>query len=175
MKNYLLSIIQHKMFYPLLTILLGTSIVFYTYTYHIKKLLTDTKSLERNIGAINEEHIKNDIKKLKVKKKEKQHAYTALLNSIKEYENKVYKDKYNVVVDVIGKLNSSSFNIYNYKLNDKYDNIKFKISGSYLNLIKFLDFLQTIKANIEINAYNIELIDEKMLIDLDIQIGTIKI
>lgn len=175
MKKIFLSVIQHKMLYPLLTIVLGTSIVFYTYTYHIKKILADTHSLEINIGAINEEDIKSDIKKLNVEKKEKQHAYKELLASTKEYENKVYKVKYNVVVDVIGKLNSSSFNIFNYKLNDKYDNIKLKISGSYLNLIKFLDFLQTIKANIKINTYNIELIDEKMLIDLDIQIGTISV
>ncbi len=175
MKKIFLPIIQHKIFYPLLTIILGTSIVYYTYTYHIKKILSDTKSIERSIGAINEERIKSDIKKLKVEKKEKQHTYTVLLDSTKEYENKVYKDKYNVIVDVIGKLNSSSFNIYNYELNDKYDNIKLKISGSYLNLIKFLDFLQTIKANIEINTYKIELIDEKMLIDLNIQIGILKV
>ena len=175
MKNYFVSVVQHKLFYPLITVLLGLFIVYYAYTYHIKEVLTNIETVERNIGMVNNGEIKKEIKNLKAEKKKKQMKYNELLENIKVYNDKLYRDKYSVVVDVMGKLNTNSFNVYTYKLNDTYDNISLKMSGSYLNLISFLDFLQTIKANIEINTYKIELKEEKMFIDLDIKIGIIRV
>lgn len=175
MKDYFIPFVQHKLFYPFITTLLSLSIVYYAYTYHIKEILTDTVTIKRNISMVSSLEINNEIKALKVQKQKKQKTYKILLEGEKKYEEKLYRDKYSVVVDVMGKLNSNAFNIYTYKLNNTYDKITLKISGSYLNLIKFLDFMQTIKANIEIKTYKIELIDEKMFIDLDIKIGIINV
>lgn len=171
MKNYLLPVVQHKIFYPMITLVFGIAIVYYIYNYHIKKVLKNIQTIERNYGMIHDGEMQKEIKKLKFHKNESQERYNNLLASEKKYQDKLYRDNYNVVLDVLNKLNSNSFNIYTYTLNDEYDNIDLKISGSYLNLIKLLDFLQTIKANVEINTYNIELVDEKMFIDINIEIG----
>jgi hypothetical protein len=137
--------------------------------------MTEIETVERNIMSVNKAKLRKEVKQREEKKKAMMDAYEKLRGTSGNYNSEIYKDKYNVAVDILEKLNSSSFNIYEYTLNKSYDEIKLKISGSYLNLIKFFDFLQTVKADIDIETYRIELKERKMFIKLKVKIGILKI
>jgi len=175
MKKNVLAVLKHRFFFFIVLFLMSTGVVFYAYTYHIKEILDETETIKKNINSVNKAKIKNEIAQLKKKKKKLQSEFKKVKEGTKIYAEKIYKDKYNIVLDTLEKLNNFSFNIYSYTLSKEYDSITFKISGSYLNLIKFFDFLQTIKAEIVIESYKIELKERKMYIDLKIKIGIMKI
>lgn len=175
MKEKFVLILKHRLFFPVVLFFVGTGVIFYAYNYHIKQLVAEIDTVEENIRSVNKAKLNKELRKLKEQKKKLKEEYDAVRKSAKVYDQQIYKDKYNVAVDILEKLNSSAFNIYAYELNRSYDEIKLKISGSYLNLIKFLDFLQTIKADIDIEGYKIELRESKMHIDLQIKIGILKL
>lgn len=174
-KDYLYVIIQHKNFYYFLSITLSSIILYYSYNYYIKISYEKVQSVKVNIGKFKEKQLKNRIKEQQKQKKEKQKDYQRTVEQKVDKERALYKDKYDVVVDVMSKLNNSSFNIYKYNLNEDYDEIDLELNGSYLNLIKLFDYLQTIKANVEINSYTVELVNDKMVIKLKLKIGILKI
>lgn len=174
-KNYLLLIIQHKNFYYAISLILSSGIIYYSYTYHIKDSYEQVQSIKANIGKFKGDGLKNSIKELKQQKRELRTNYQTTLDEKNEKELLMYDKVYDVVVDVMHKLNNSSFNIYKYQLSEEYDEITLELNGSYLNLIKLFDYLQTIKANVIIEAYTIELVDDKMLIHLKLKVGILKI
>ncbi len=175
LKALFLSLFTNKKFYHIISLIISALIIYYSYEYHIEKILTDINLIERNIKLLKNNKLDKKIEKLKIENQELNKEYKELLKISKKNMNLLYKDKYKVVVDVINKLNSASFNIYKYNLNDSYDEMDLEINGSYLNLIKFFDFLQTIKADVTLNTYTIGLEEDKMLIKLKIKIGIIKI
>ena len=174
-KNYLLLIVQHKNFYYFLSFLLSGAVIYYGYTYYIKQNYENVQAVKLNIGKFKEKQLKENIKNLKKEKSGFKVEYNKLLKDKYKSEESMYKEVYDVVVDVINKLNSSSFNIYKYGLNDEYNEIDLEMNGSYLNLIKLFDYLQTIKANVVIVSYSVELVDDKMLIKMKLKVGILKI
>jgi hypothetical protein len=175
LKNYSLLIVQHKNFYYFISLFLSSAIIYYSYTYYIKQSYEKIGAVKINIGKVKSDQLIKSNTKLKKKKKELRGEYEKLLDSKNSLEIQMYKNVYDVVVDVMTKLNNSSFNIYKYELNKDYSELKLEMNGSYLNLIKLFDYLQTIKANIIINDYTIELVDNKMLIKLQLKVGILKI
>ncbi|HEO98183.1 MAG: hypothetical protein JW682_01260 [Campylobacterales bacterium] len=175
MKEKAALLLKHRLFFPVVIALVGAGLIFYAYNYHIRHLLTEIDTVEQNIRSVNKATLVKEVKALEEKKKKLKEEYDKVRESAKVYDEKIYKDKYTVAVDILETLNSSAFNIYKYDLDRSYDHISLTISGSYLNLIKFFDFLQTIKADIDIEGYKIELKERKMHIDLKIKIGILKI
>jgi len=173
--NYLLMVLQHKNFYYFVSISLSLTIIYYGYNYYIQQSYENVQSIKSNIGKFKEKRLKKDIKKLEKEKLELSKKYQALLEDKRKLEELLYKNKYDVVVDVMDKLNQSSFNIYKYELSDDYEKITLELNGSYLNLIKLFDYLQTIKADVSIQRYKVELVDDKMLIEISLKVGILKL
>ncbi len=175
MKEKFTALLKHRLFPTVVVSLISLGIVFYAYYFRIAPILEERREIVKNIESINKKKLMRETGELKKKKKSLNDKYAAARASLKKYDGQIYTDKYSISVDILQKLNRHGFNIYDYKLNKSYDGLKLTISGSYLNLIKFFDFLQTVKANINIEEYKVRLKDDKMYIDIKLKIGVLKL
>lgn len=172
---YRVSLMQNRWLTYGISLLLCVGILYYAYAFHIRQNLNQIAVIRNNIAMVNHEKLKEEIAEYRTLKKTKQEAYRTLLKQSKVDIGGLYTDKYSVAVDILGQVNRSFFNLYRYDLNRDYDDLKLQFNGSYINLIKFFDYLQTVKANIAIKSYKIELRDGKMLMSVNLTIGLIKI
>jgi len=168
-------VLRHTIVSYLLVGVLSLGILYYAYAFHIRQTLDQIDAIRNNITMIDRQELEAELEGYRRLQKSKQAAYRKALEQSKMDNRGLYTDKYSVAVDILEQVNRSFFNLYRYKLNSSYELLTLQFNGSYLNLIKFFDYLQTIKANITINSYKIELIDGKMLIAITLKIGLIKI
>lgn len=175
MKNNFLHILQHKLFAYFLSSFLLLIVVYCGYKYYIKGSYERVVTIQKNMKNLKENELKREIKILKEKTAKKQEEYKLLNGEIEEKEGLIYNKKYDVVLDIMNKINEFSFNIYKYNLNSSYDELSLELNGSYLNVIRFFDYIQTIKANIDVVSYSLVLKEEKLVIGMKLKIGELKL
>jgi|GEM_PF-3228969 len=169
------SLLQSRYLFYAVSLVLSLGIGYYAYFYHIKGLLAQIETLKKNIVTLDRESVEIEIEMLQSDLDEKEQEYAKIIEENKSYETAFYKDTYDVIVDILGKVNKSFFNILEYRINDNKDEMYIKMTGAYLNLINFLDFIQTIKANVDVEGYKIYLQNNKMMVELNLKVGVIKI
>ena len=174
-KQNILFVIQHKLFSYFISSVLALGIVYYGYTHYIAPSYQKVALIKKNIGNLKENDLKKEIKKLKESKAKADAEYKALNEEIEAKQEQIYDKKYDVVLDIMNKINAFSFNIYKYSLNSAYDELTLELNGSYLNVIRFFDYIQTIKANIDVASYALVLKEEKLVITMKLKIGELKL
>ena len=168
------SFLQSKYLFYAVSLVLSLGIGFYTYFYHVRELIDQIQTLEKNILTLDQESAQREITKLQNDLAQKEQEYAELIEENKSFETVFYQNTYDVIVDILGKVNESAFNILEYRTNDDKNEMNIKMTGSYLNLINFFDSVQTIKANVDIEEYKIYLQNNKMMVELNLKIGVLK-
>jgi len=174
-KNNILQILQHKMFIYVVVLGLTFFMIYYGYDKYIKQSYEKVVLIQKNMESIQKSELEKEVQKLQEKLKEKSAKYESITKEIEEKNSEIFTRKYDVVLVIMNKINEFSFNIYNFKLNPSYDEMILELNGSYLNVIRFFDYIQTIKANVEIASYSLKLVDEKLIINLKLKIGELKL
>jgi Na+/phosphate symporter len=174
-KNNILLVLQHKMFSYAVVFGLTFLVLHYGYYKYIKQSYEKVVLIQKNMEAIQKNELEKEVQQLQEKLKEKSEKYESITKEIEDKNSEIFTRKYDVVLVIMNKINEFAFNIYKFNLNPSYDEIILELNGSYLNVIRFFDYIQTIKANVEIASYSIKLKDEKMLISLKLKIGELKL
>ncbi len=172
---YIKLFFQNKLYQSIFSVVISLAIGYYAYTKHISAVSNSVQVLKKNIANMDEKKLKHEIEKLENEKKRIDNTYAILQEESKALESELYKDTYSVVVDILKKINENAFNIKQYKLSKNDTEIELDLIGSYINLIRFFDFLETIKADIKIVSYDLALKDNLLHVKMVLKIGLIKI
>lgn len=174
--GFIKNFIQNKVYQFLIAFFISASIIYGTWHYAIQEMYVKQTSLEKKIRATNLEELKSEIKNLRAQNKELVESYKKEQERFKELKVGMHKTHYPIIVDILDKINSYSFNIHNYRLSGDMKRIDISMVGSYQNLIRFIDFLGNIPAEVVVKDYIIRLSQNNMMIiKLGIEVAPIRI
>lgn len=146
------------------------------YAYLIREMYDKRMMLENRIATNDTSELRRKNEALKKEKKRLMQEYKTVKAEFAALETTIYKTHYPIVLDILDKINAFAFNIREYKLEPGYKRMSVTLVGSYQNLIRFIDFLGTIPADVRVEAYRIELTQNHMLsIKLTIEVTTVRI
>ena len=174
--NLIREFSKNKAYQFLTALFISLAIVFVSWHYFIEELHTKKISLQKSIEATNLEELKKEIEELRIKEQELIKSYKVEQDNFKALDVKIYKTHYPIMINILDKINSYSFNIHSYRLNSTMSRMDIDIEGSYQNFIRFIDFLGTIPATVIVKNYTITLSkDDMMIIKLGIEVAPIRI
>ncbi|MEA3330459.1 MAG: hypothetical protein U9Q29_02050 [Campylobacterota bacterium] len=170
------NLLYNKIYQALFALSLSLGIVYGSYLVYIQKIIQKQQMLQKNIKSTNLDEIKKDIKKKQEKKQKLISEYKKEQAIFQKLEKKIYQTHYPIITKILKKINSHAFNIHSYRLDKEFKKMDISLEGSYQNLIRFMDFLGTIPAKVEVSRYKITLSEENMMtISLTIDVEPIRI
>lgn len=170
------KITQNRTYQFLFALLIGGGVAWGMYTYLVNPMFEQRKGLEERITKTDPAVLRSKIRELKEEKKTQIAAYKKVQAEFETLEGKIYKTHYPIIIDILDKINAYAFNIHHYELDEASKKMKVTLVGSYQNLIRLIDFLGTIPANVTVSGYKVSLSEKHMLsIDLDIEVAPVRI
>lgn len=167
---------QNRSFQFLSALLIGGGIAGGMYVYLVNPMYQQRKALEARIAKTDPAALHRDIRKLEKAKKKQIKAYRRIQAEFEALEGKIYRTHYPIIIDILDKINAYAFNIRDYKLDKHSKEMKVTLVGSYQNLIRLIDFLGTIPANVSVSEYKMSLSKKHLLtIELDIAVEPVRI
>lgn len=175
-KENIKSILYNKLYQSLFALFISVSIMVSAYIVYITPIIKNRQMLSDSIKNANLVEVKAKLKELRKQKGELVVEYQKEQDSFNKLKVKIYQKNYPIITDILKKINKYSFNIQSYKLDKEYKKMDVKLEGSYQNLIRFVDFLGTIPADVKIKRYKLTLSEENMMvIELSIEVTPIRI
>lgn len=167
---------RNKTYQMAFAILISGGIVYSGYTFAIGEMVQNRKAIEDRIASTDIEGLKRSLAKLKKRKRELSKEQRAQQEAFKLLEGEIYRTHYPIINDILQKINGYAFNIHDYKLDAAYKKMDVTMEGSYQNLIRFIDFLGSIPAEVTVSEYKISLSETNMMvIDLTIEVEPVRI
>jgi hypothetical protein len=175
LKRVFRDLFQSKKLYYAIPLILSVVIAYYGFNLYWYPKIQEIDTVEKNMATIDPVALQNKVNALRKENKELTEKQEKLEQQVKGMSSELYNNPYDIVMAVVRELNGMSFNVYDYKLSDKQDEITLMMSGSYINLIRFCDFIQSIKAQIDIVSYEITLKEDKMIVEMKLKVGVLTI